>query len=491
MTSDTFRASTKSVWPVATLIIAVLGVASNATARGESPEGFAYVLLAPGAPDGSGGPLRALARVIIGEPQARCPRLSPGGFPMAVRTNPNPATFPVTVCEAIYPFDHALTVDGFGITLPTVPRRQPTAVVVIGDSGCLNDSQQDCATDWPFAALVRAAVNEHPDLVIHVGDYNYRGTPGKVGGEDVYDGCATTKYVSQNPADKPDSASWDTWKHWRDDFFKPAAPLTAKAAWVFARGNHELCSRAGPGYFYFLDPHSSLLGHEPTRYQCPAQVNGGAPLSNLTFVPPYALAFDAGLTLLVMDSANACDTADPVTSALSIYAAQFGQIQSLIRTPYAWVVGHRPIWAVAARTAQVDCAEKPADCLNATLQRALAASPGGSLPATVRLLVSGHMHLFQAFTFATPGRPPQLVIGDGGVQLDSVPVPGFAAQNVDGQRGSGVQLRRFGFFNFGLSLTLATDGTWRGQLLDGSGVLAVCGPMGMTTTGSVCRLTGD
>ena len=105
--------------------------------------------------------------------------------------------------------------------------------------------------------------------------------------------------------------------------------------------------------------------------------------------------------------------------------------------------------------------------------------------------MSGHLHLFQAFTFATSGRPPQLVIGDSGVQLYGVPVPGFAAQNVDGQRGSGVQLRKFGFFNFGLSLTLATDGTWRGQLLDGSGVLAVCGPTEMTTTGRVCRLTDD
>jgi hypothetical protein len=338
--------------------------------------------------------------------------------------------------------------------------------------------------------LVKAALDRHPDLVVHVGDYNYRGTPGKVGGEHVYDGCAMTKYVSQNPADDLGSASWDTWKHWRDDFFKPAAPLMAKAVWVFARGNHELCSRAGPGYFYFLAPHSSLLGHDPARYRCPPQVSGTDPFPNLTFVPPYALAFDAGLTVVVMDSANACDTADPVANALSIYTAQFGQIQSLIQTPYAWLVGHRPIWAVAADKVRVDCAEKPEDCFNPTLQRAIAASPGGSLPATVRLSLSGHMHLFEAFTFATPGRPPQLVIGDSGVQLDSAPVPTFTAQNVDGQQGSGVQLIRFGFFNFALALALAADGTWQGQLLDGSSVLAVCGPAELKASGDVCRLTG-
>lgn len=52
----------------------------------------------------------------------------------------------------------------------------------------------------------------------------------------------------------------DSWEAWRADFFAPAAPLLSRAPWVPARGNHELCSRAGPGWFYFLDPHSDLLG---------------------------------------------------------------------------------------------------------------------------------------------------------------------------------------------------------------------------------------
>ena len=301
MTPDTLRRITLSVSAVTALIIAVLGLAPSVAARGESPVAYAYVLLAPGSSDGTDGPLRALARVIIDAPDQPCPKLSPGELSMTARPNPNPRTFPVTVCEAIYPFDQALTVEGFERKLPPVRSAQPTALAVLGDSGCLNNKDQDCATQWPFAALVNAAVAERPDLVIHVGDYNYRGTPGRVGEEHVYDGCATTKYVSQNPADALDSASWDRWPHWRDDFFKPATPLFATAPWVFSRGNHELCSRAGPGYFYFLDPHSPLLGHDPARYRCPAQTNGGDPSPNLTFVPPYALAFDAGLTLVDID----------------------------------------------------------------------------------------------------------------------------------------------------------------------------------------------
>src|SRR5262249_7724456 len=155
----------------------------------------------------------------------------------------------------------------------------------------------------------------HPEVIIHVGDYNYRGTPSTVDGQSVYNGCAVSSYVSQNPQSDLASPSWDRWDNWRDDFFRPAAPLLREAPWGFTRGHHERCSRAGPGYFYFLDPHSPLLGQDPARYRCPPQVNGGAPFPNLTFVAPYALRFGPGLTLVVVDSANACDTPAPVTNA--------------------------------------------------------------------------------------------------------------------------------------------------------------------------------
>ncbi len=43
------------------------------------------------------------------------------------------------------------------------------------------------------------------------------------------------------------------WAPWNADFFAPAAPLFAAAPWVMVRGNHEDCSRAGEGWFRFLD----------------------------------------------------------------------------------------------------------------------------------------------------------------------------------------------------------------------------------------------
>ncbi len=69
-------------------------------------------------------------------------------------------------------------------------------------------------------------------------------------------------YWSQNIEGSPNP---DKWTNWRDDFFRPAARLLVAAPWLFSRGNHELCSRGGPGWFYLLDVNSPLLG--PGRRQ--------------------------------------------------------------------------------------------------------------------------------------------------------------------------------------------------------------------------------
>ncbi len=72
--------------------------------------------------------------------------------------------------------------------------------------------------------------------------------------------------LSQNSTGNPDADAWEAW--WLD-FFQPAGDLLTAAPWVFARGNHELCSHAGPGWFYFLDASSELpeaaAGSSPAR----------------------------------------------------------------------------------------------------------------------------------------------------------------------------------------------------------------------------------
>src|SRR5215475_3797196 len=87
------------------LALALLCLA--AAGASAQPEAFGYVLFAPGNADGQTGPLRALARIVIAAAAYPCPTLLPGHRPMAARDNPNPTTFPVTVCEAVYPFGQA------------------------------------------------------------------------------------------------------------------------------------------------------------------------------------------------------------------------------------------------------------------------------------------------------------------------------------------------------------------------------------------------
>ncbi len=134
---------------------------------------------------------------------------------------------------------------------------------------------------WPFGVIADDEQRSAADLIVHVGDYNYRNTPrdmvlsprvtrltapitvkvydtGDLDDEDVRRGAdrrgptgARTCRGSPIP---------DTWAAWRDDFFMPAARLMKMAPWLLVRGNHELCGRAGPGWYYLLDPQSALLG---------------------------------------------------------------------------------------------------------------------------------------------------------------------------------------------------------------------------------------
>jgi hypothetical protein len=461
-----------------------------AQATASSPQGgihAAYALLAP-TPDRKTVPL---ARLIVAAGRG-CPRLAAKGglLPMTARTNPNPDTFPVEVCEAVYPFGEAVRVAGTWITLPAVTP-DPKRIVVFGDTGCYdNPSFQPCddPATWPFGSFAAAAAEERPELVIHVGDYNYRGTPGtiEVHGtpRKVYDAgdnapqdprCQLqVPYVSQNGAG---SSNPDGWEAWRADFFTPAAPLLAQAPWVAARGNHELCSRAGPGYFYFLDPHSKLLGGE---LRCPVQRNGSRARSNLLFVAPYQVDLGAA-RLTVLDSANACDAYPNFTH---IYARQFGKLQELGTGHPTWLVTHRPIWGLD------DGDNGAAQPINVALQQGLRQGGQGTLPREVRLILSGHMHRFEAVSFPASARPPQLVIGNSGIGLSDPTEPprtGPFRAELDGRTAQGLVANVFGY----LDMRLRPDGHWRGQVVNPSlpgpkKVLASCGPSVLHAAGQVC-----
>jgi hypothetical protein len=472
------------------MLLALAGAGCAATGPAPTPGAgaapsplAAYVLLG----EAPGGEPAALARVIVGSGQG-CPELTGGGAAVAMGKRLNPHGFEVDVCEAAVPFGRRFTVGHGGPALP-VARREVRRVAVVGDTGCKPKDQAGCGLDdpaWPFPALARAAAGRRPDLVVHVGDYNYRGTPSSfeqtVGGRqvkqwyyDAGDGAEPAEhcempgpYYSQNSTGNPDADAWPAW--WLD-FFQPAAELLAAAPWVLARGNHELCSHAGPGWFYFLDASSRLPEGGGTQLACPPQDGEGPALPHLTFAPPRVVALE-GLTLAVLDSANACDELPNVTD---LYAGQLAAVAARIATlpnggPPAWLVGHRPVWGVEgdADGPPYGCDGQPGSAapaphavLNRTLQCAFARESGAALLPKLDLLLAGHMHRFESLAFAAgAGRPPTLVVGNSGVQEDTAPPQGSFQQAVDGAAASGFSVEEFGF----LELARGAGRDWHGTV---------------------------
>ena len=476
-----------------------------------------FVLLASGT---DGEPV-AFARVILGAGLS-CPEITGDtSIPMSKRENPH--GFSVDVCEAAVPFDTnlAISLGEQTLSLPTA-RRNPTGILAMGDTGC---KQKDCQTGTPaepFASLASAAAQKEWDFILHMGDYNYRGTPSKVVinsgssdkseeyGYDVGDGTTENEYCLQAPdsgfisQNAPGNSPRDSWETWRDDFFLPAGELLPSAPWIFARGNHELCSRAGPGWFYFLDAGSNLPESGGKQRSCPTPDPSKNPIENVVLVEPYAVNLES-LNVIVLDSANACDGFAPAQAQdfLDAYASQFSTVEGLAAGEgTSWFMTHRPIWGVQNFEKDKSTACTPANqysCVNQTLQYGITHSSGGKLPKGLELSLAGHMHHFQSLTFAEGAHPPQVIIGDGGVELgDWGPVGKFATK-IDGVAVEGraiateveagaQKVPAFGF----LEITYSPDGTWKGSLANVQrGVeLAGCGSQ-KAAAGSVCEFTAE
>jgi hypothetical protein len=374
---------------LAVLAGAAAAVAPGAAAAPAATLEAAYVVLG-----GEG----AVARAILSG-ATECPAITLGGVAQPMRLRAAPETgaspaFPVLVCEAPIPDDTA-SAEILGRSLP-LPNAAITMTAVFGDTGCrLKDAKtqrldkrnydhpheghfQDCdePAQWPFPQLSKTVAALKPDLVIHVGDYLYRENACPAGDA----GCAGSPHG-------------DNWITWKADFFAPATPLLAAAPWILVRGNHETCARAGLGYFRFLYP--VLATKEPPP-------ESPAPPACTDLTPPYTVNA-GGRSFLVMDSSNAYDSCAQDACDSAPYATQFA---AMAPKPGTWFLSHRPIWGIGRNFT-----------MNRTLQIALATAAGGRLPAGITVALSGHMHIFEALSFAD-ARPPQLIVGTGGTALD-------------------------------------------------------------------------
>lgn len=362
--------------------------------------------------------------------------------PASVRAMPSDS-FPVLVCQQ--------RLDATPVQLPGMARpaaAPPTRVqrvVVIGDTGC-RASEQDCgdAEQWPFAAVAWNADQANGDLSVHVGDYIYR--------ETVRD-CGGTRPCGDN------------WAAWRADWFAPVGELLAASPWVFARGNHEDCTRGGTGWFLFFDPDSV-----PTTADRCADTTD-----------PYAVQVPGVGTMLIMDTACApwystgcwsTGGTNPVndsTQAIPAYAAQLAKLPGLMTAGQpAWLVTHVPTWARDYPN-QLDSAGSY--ILQAAQRRTFA---DGELPPGVALSLVGHVHAWEALDFAAP-RTPILVLGDGGTS-ESTGLPTGMTSPAGGVAVDGY----WSGLAFGYTTLQATGDGWTVTLV----------PLPGTGSGTTCRLSG-
>ncbi|GEM_PF-2303291 len=378
----------------------------------------------------------ALLRVVLATSTGNpCVRLSIAGTqgrrlePIIERRNPDSRRFPITVCEAILPFSNVFSTSGeswraeldgktYPLRLPTVVKT-PERVLIVGDSGCRDNKRQSCDDEqWPFRTAIprdmaRLIADEgKPTLLLMVGDYNYR---------------------QEKKSSSPDRQ----WRNWLADFFTPmtggsqdknrkkTAPsgkddsighLLTMAPLVLARGDHELCAPAnekgGAGWYFLLEPTSPLLGDADAAVL-------GASCSDDDRVPesigaPFRLDFDNRFSLLLTDSAAIADSKRPDEEQAKALAHLLARAETNFKADnsperLAWWVTHKPVWSVVGT-------DKP-KVGNATAQSALKERQNAKPPANIKLIVSGDKHFYQSIDAG--GQPLQLVVGNGGVEINN------------------------------------------------------------------------
>jgi hypothetical protein len=440
-------------------VVAALAVsaflAGAGSASAAEPANVAYALAGP---DG-GEVVRALTTLpacpdleVDGARQAMRERAAPAVLPLRPTASApapsKPSAFPRRVCEARVPRGTQRLSLG-GQALPVLPR-EVRRIVVIGDTGCrlkAADSAYQACDDprrYPLAEIAASAARWRPDLVIHVGDYLYRENPCP----DANAGCAGSPWGYGGDA-------WDA------DLFGPAAPLLAAAPWVFVRGNHETCVRAGQGWARFLSPWPLNAGSDCAD---PAHDATG------DFTAPYALDLDRDTRLIAYDSASTPNAPlDPADRRAVAYARAMTQIAALAKgVPHVFLADHHPLLAFAAKT------PKPGEPIrlapgNLGLQSVFARAEPGMFPANVDLLLSGHVHVEEQLSFKDARFPSQLVTGFSGTQEDINPMP---AQPPTDEPAPGAVVETFSSWveGFGFAtMEREGPGRWRIEIHDRTG----------------------
>jgi hypothetical protein len=377
--------------------------------------------------------------------------------------NSKPSVFASTTCEFDLPAGAAAASVG-GVALP-VPKSVVNRVVIIGDTGCrisIGNVYQACSdpTQWPFSVIAAATAAMKPDLVLHVGDYEYRDNPCPAGNT----ACAGQPWGYGSDA-------------WAADFFTPAAPLLAAAPWVMVRGNHEVCNRAGQGWYRYLDENPFDSSDVKT---CDDPTNDSVG----NFNDPWGVSF-GDTQIIAFDSSGVSKTAySPAT--FQPYTAELAGAASLSSSSLLNIFAvHHPVLGYTAAN--------PPTLGSPGLQSVMnAAFPGNYYPPNTAIAIHGHVHDFQAFDFSS-NHPATFVAGNGGDNLDSA-LPATFNPNTDLPAPNTVvnafaYSQEFGFMVMD-RVGAVGDKNWKftSYRTDGS-VIAVCSMVAASACSGVCDST--
>jgi hypothetical protein len=328
---------------------------------------------------------RMTLRAAAGTPAQRPTASSPA--------DSKPSAFPLNICEATVAADAKQAQVGSKV-LP-LPKAAPQRIVILADTGCrlkkADNAWQSCndGAAWPLAQIAATAAKMQPDLVLHIGDYQYR----ENACPDDIAGCKGS----------PWGYGWDTWEA---DLFKPAAPLLAAAPWIVVRGNHEECARAGQGWFRLLDTQAYSA-----KRTCDDPANDAA----ANYTAPYAVPLGSDTQVIVFDSAKAGKAAlatnDPQFLTYQDEFRTVAQLAGKAKTTSLFV-NHHPILGYAPIAGGA-----PAGGNAALLSVMRQLNATAYYPAGVSLAIHGHVHDFQAISFAS-NHPATFVSGNGGDNLD-------------------------------------------------------------------------
>ena len=352
------------------------------------------------------------------------------------------ATFPILECEASVPIGgHQAMIGGVPLKMPLA---HPRRIVVIGDTGCrIKGTAAQACNDpvaFPLQRIAYFVANFAPDAIVHVGDYFYRESP-----------CPSGAGV-----DCTGSPYGDTWASWNADWFGPAAALIASAPIAQTRGNHESCGRGQNGWYHLLDP----FPYNPAAVACSRG-------SSYDFEPPYAVKMGP-TTLLMFDSSFANDTTGSTSpTVISTYKSELADILPKLSGNVIYVT-HKPTYGLIGVSDTGVVSGGDDDEQNVF---------SDGVPQPIKLLLSGHIHNYQAVQLTSKAYAPQLVVGISGTALDPDGVPTDqrhatyqASPSTTATTASTADLTDFGF-----AVLDATGVGYRGTIYDLNGaVLAHC-----------------